>query len=100
MPSGKVGVPVTTAVFVVVAVMVVVQVNVHTSSRASSKMLVGVSSRSSLSLSPDTYVTGEHLSSVMLVCDVGQRHVTGVADGVRVRDLAAAERAWSAPPSW
>ena len=42
-------------------------------------MLSGVSSRPSPSLSPETYVTGEQVSSVMRVGHVGQRHVAGVA---------------------
>jgi len=45
---------VTTTVFVVVASRNVVQVKVHVSSRESSKMLVGVSSRPSPSWSPET----------------------------------------------
>ena len=53
-PSGPVGLPWTVTTLVVVSLTVVVHVKVHVSSRASSKMLLIVSSRPSRSSSPET----------------------------------------------
>ena len=68
-PSGPVGLPWTVTTLVVVSLTVVVHVNVQVSSRASSKMLLIVSSKPSLSSSPETYVTDEHVSSVIRAGD-------------------------------
>ena len=93
VPEGSVGVPDTVTVLVVSWSTVVVQVKIQVSSSASSKMLSGVSSRPSPSLSPETYLTGEQVSSVIRSATSGEWHVAGVAHLVGVGHLAWADAA-------